>query len=214
MADTGSQVHATAYQRQQIWDAKDTLPRELQFVQALNANTSQFSRIMVGPRKTVSLSDSTPQSLAASTSLNFAWNANTIAAGTWTPPPTGVGVVIEMFRGAIQCADASGKLQIVGPAILSHIPGMHVGAAWNPNALPFTYPLLINVMWTLTALTPMPPYLPTDGPYSNGPAVQMILTNTDGAGAHTYNRYIGYVYRYVYDIDTSKEKVYVTGTLT
>ena len=66
----------------------------------------------------------------------------------------------------------------------------------------------------LIADIPMTPYLPSDGAYPNGPAAVFNLLNSDSAATHTYSRVISYIYRYVYDIDTTKEKVYVMGTLT
>jgi hypothetical protein len=197
-----------------IWDGKDSLPRELQFIQPLSASDPQFARIMVSPRRTISVADAGNQSLAASATSLITFSANDLVAGSYSPPPAGVGLLFEHFRATIQATDTSAKLQITVPLRLALNTPLQLPLAPFVTPIPFTFPALATATYTLIAATPMPVWLPTDAPFANGPQAYFGLTNSDGAGAHTYQRYITYLYRLIYDIDSSKEKVYVLGTLT
>lgn len=203
-----------AYTRARVWDSKDTVPRELQFLQPLNASSDQATRIMVSTRKYGGSVDGSAQTLAISAAVVVQFNANTITTGSWTAPPQGAGVIFEACRAAIITGDASGKIQIAGPVIISSIPTVNARLNFNPTPLPFTFPAINGVSYQLIADMPMVPYLPSDGAYPNGPTAVFPIINTDAAATHTYTRSISYIYRYVYDIDTTKEKVYVMGTLS
>lgn len=197
-----------------IFDSKDNLPRELQFIQPLNASSAQMTRIMVSPRRAVSVSDATPQSAALSSAAIISFSANDIAAGSWSTPQTGVGVIFENMRALIQAADASGKLQINLPVRLSINTWFQLPLSANPCPLPATLPAINTAAYAAIALEPMAPWLPSDPSFTNGPTAVFGLINTDATAAHTYYRIINYVYRYIYDIDYTKERIYVTGTLT
>lgn len=202
------------YARRQIWDSKDTLPRELQFMQPLNASSDQVARIMVGPRAIITVSDPAAQTLAISAAQFTSFSANDIIAGTWTKPPGNAGVLYEAIRYGITTQDASGKIQLTVPSWIAISSGINAVIAPGNSPLPYTLPAINSCTYEIRALTPMPASLPVDPPLANGPSASIGLINTDGAATHTYKRFISYVYRYIYDIDTTKERVYVTGTLT
>lgn len=192
---------------------KDNLPRELQFLQPLNAADPQYARIMVSPRKYVASQDGSPQTLAISAVIASVFNANTLAVGTWSLPPAGVGVLFEAIRANIICNDASGQIQVNAPLIIGLAGGINLVTVPPACPAPFVFPKLSGVSWQMQARQPMLCYLPSDGAFPNGPAAQIGLTNLDSTATHTYSRTLYYIYRYIYDIDWSKERVYVAGTM-
>jgi hypothetical protein len=123
-------------------------------------------------------------------------------------------VVWEYASAYIVCRDNSAKLTINFPLTIALGPSVTANRADIPTVIPYTYPASTAIAFIWTSLMPAPPYLPSDGLLPNGPLAQVLLTNTDGAGPHTYRRNITYFYRYIYDIDWTKERVYVMGTLT
>jgi hypothetical protein len=206
--------HDLESRRPRFWSGKDTLPRELQYLQPLNAADPQMTRIMVGPRVTININDSADQSLAASTVTQVNYSANTPVPAAWTTPPAGVGVVCETIRGSILATDNSAKLQVVGGLNLSCGPVATTELAPFPTPIPFSFPAMVNSQFRLQAHIPCMIYLPSDGLWPAGPGFSMVLSNTDAAAPHIYRRYLYATYRLVYDIDSTKERVYVMGTLT
>jgi hypothetical protein len=204
----------SAYTRQRIWTGKDSLPRELQFLQPLSANDPQTARIMVGPRQLVIAQDAANQTATASSAATVQFSANTILAGAWNTPSAAIGVLYETIRANIISEDTSGKLQITIPLTIGIAPNINVPLANYPTPIPMTFPAIANAAFEIRTLPPTMPYLPTDGPYPNGPAAIFGLVNTDGAASHTYKRTIVISFRYIFDVDYTKERVYITGTLT
>lgn len=203
MTDTPATVHV---------QTKDPLPRELQFLQPLDASTDQARRVMVGPRQYLNVQDATDQTVAASGVVFVSYGANNIAAGSWSKPPANAGVIFEHLRANISGQDASGKLAITIPLVLGTGPIVNAPISAYALPLPFTFPAS-NVRYEIRALTPMPAYQPTDGDFSIGPTATFTIINTDGAAAHTYRRALVAIYRYFFDFDYTKERVYVLGTL-
>lgn len=201
------------YGRHRVWDSKDTLPRELQFLQPLNASTAQFTRIMVGPRQILTSQDAADQTLTTSQATLTSFGANDLVPNSWTKPPANAGVLWEAIRYGITARDASGKIQLTIPSWIAISTGINAVIAPGNSSLPFTMPPINTALYEIRALVPMPASLPVDPPLANGPSCSIGLVNTDGAASHVYRRFISYVYRYIFDIDTSKERVYVMGTL-
>jgi len=202
-----------AYDRPRIWVSKDTLPRELQFLQPLNASSDQTARIMVGPRQTIVAGDAADQTLAASAASIQQFSANTIVTGSFSVPSQVIGIAWEQLRAYIVSRDTSAKLEITIPLILNYGPNSDVPLGAFPTPIPMLFPAIIGAQYEINALVPMRPYLPTDGAIGNGPVAIIGLTNTDGAASHVFRRAISMFYRYIYDVDYSKERVYVVGTL-
>lgn len=190
---------------------KDPLPRELQFLQPLDASSDQAKRVMVGPRQILQVQDAADQTVAASGVVFVSFGFNNIVPGTWSKPPANAGVIFEHFRANISGQDASGKLQVTIPLVLSVGPVANVPLSQYATPVPFTFPAS-NVRYEIRALTPMPAYQPTDGDFSAGPSATFTVVNSDGAASHTYRRQLVAMFRYFYDFDYTKERVYVLGT--
>jgi hypothetical protein len=200
--------------RPRIWLGKDSLPVELQYLQPLNANDPQTTRIMVSPRQTIVGNDTADQSLALSTTVQVNYSASTIVPTAWVAPPAGVGVVIESLRGSIVATDTSGSLRVVGGLNANIGPVATAELAPFMGPLPFSFWALLNATYRIQAHIPCQVYLPSDGAWTAGPGFSVVIANSDAALAHTYRRYLYCTFRYVYDIDYTKERVYVMGTLT
>jgi len=160
--------------------------------------------LQVSPPLLINVQDASNQSLAASTTSNFQWSANTLVAGSWVAPNANQAVMFESLAFGVQATDNSGKLQL-SAAFLGLGDTVTKLPMFSPAVLPFTFSAVNNQQVFFSGQLPIALLVPrpVGTPSPNGPNGNITITNTDGASAHTFKRVLQMTYRIIDQVDWS-----------
>ena len=167
------------------------------------------SSLAIGPRQSIVTQDAAAQTLGAGASAFLTWNANDLSAGAWTPPAATTAVLFEAIHAGLSNPDGAAKLQVLTLA-LNIGDGIADLVANAILAMPYTFPAVVQSGLGWNGQIPLPILQPVNGIVSaNGPVAHAALVNTDGAAAHTYQRYLKYIFRYIYNVDAARGRAFI-----
>jgi len=160
--------------------------------------------LRIGAAQQLALLDSADQTLAASTTANVTFNANTIVPGSWVPPAMNQAILFESLNATVVARDTSAKLQVnlmlagsIGDGV--SVPPTIVSVLGYPTA----FPTIVALGVRQVCVPPIVLLLPRPAPAANGPSFVFVIQNTDGAGAHTYRRAFNATFRIIDNCDFS-----------
>ncbi len=170
-----------------------TLDNELGFLQS-----TAGSVLTVGPRRAFAAVDAADQSLPAAATVFSSATMLSLQAGSWAPLSGNTAFLIEKAAVGITFRDASAQIQVLQLMLNNGLPQQSIAGA----GMPYTAPAVISNLW---ANMPMDLLLPDTeaSVLTNGPQLQAVLKNLDGALAHPYRRTIFVLGRVINNVEVA-----------
>lgn len=176
--------------------------------------------VLIGPRTFAQTVDpaGSPQSLALSTTILGLIRIDAAASiPALTTPGVDIQVgadealIIEALNFVLTARDASGKLQVGNFALEDSFGPLPLAPL--PTVLPYTFAAVTaDALDASLLITPRNPLIRATanipGSFLYRVTGRYILTNTDGAGAHTYTRQLTMVYRRIQGLAPLVPRIY------